>query len=181
MKKYLLATVVLCALLAFAAQSHALLLNPADVTYCDFGNETSQAEINVAIAGTIGAAGELYKNDFDEGESGALRDSYDTEWSGNPNGALITYMGGDIVGEPAFLLVKDGNHAPAWYLYCLDSFGWDGKEIIELSNFWTTGGAISHVTLYGSRQVPEPATMLLLGSGLIGLGVFGRKKFFKKS
>lgn len=33
---------------------------------------------------------------------------------------------------------------------------------------------------FNAHPIPEPATMLLLGSGLVGIAAFGRKKFFKK-
>jgi hypothetical protein len=38
---------------------------------------------------------------------------------------------------------------------------------------------VSEVQFYGTNAVPEPCTMLLLGSGLIGLAGYGRKKFFR--
>ena len=53
----------------------------------------------------------------------------------------------------------------------------------DLSNLGPTGGWWQGETedyKITVTSVPEPATMMLLGSGLIGLAGFGRKKFIKK-
>jgi len=55
------------------------------------------------------------------------------------------------------------------------AFSNDGNRTMS----WSFDKGVSHATFFNGSPVPEPATLLLLSSGLIGLAGFGRKKFKK--
>ena len=80
------------------------------------------------------------------------------------------------------LFVADNNG----HLAFVDYDNVSNKHINGSGNFTADPFLITHLddiaplSGAGSQPVPEPATMLLLGSGLIGLVGYGRKKFFEK-
>ena len=160
------------------------------------GSQTSQAQINTAITPLIGGDPDAllqYKQDVGEGESGPYADNYTTTFFDtptDPSGATIVWDG---LPEPwinkalDYLLVKDGNHDPAWYLF--DLVNWNGRDTLSLSGFWPSGGAISHVSLYGRGTppgddppdddppgaIPEPSSLLLCLTAAIG-GIFALRR-----
>jgi hypothetical protein len=179
MKRFaLLAPLALLSLAPLSANA-LLIIDPAITPAALTGNQTSQAQIDVVIAGALGTSIEIYKQNVGAGESGSFASSYKTTFSNSatdPEDALIEYVGG-AVASATHLLVKDGNQEPAWYLFAIS--GWNGIESISLENFWPQQGAISHVTLYGggtTTRVPEPGTMGLLGAGLLAFGFMRRRK-----
>ena len=49
----------------------------------------------------------------------------------------------------------------------------------EIDILWGTATCANDV-VKGTLHVPEPSTMLLFGTGFLGLAMIGRKKLFKK-
>jgi len=164
-----------------ALNANALLLTPGDADWQGSLPKNPNPDDVETITGTSSQLTLLYKSDVGGADSGSLPNSYDTTYFNSPTDpkdAKIEYKGGAIVsGSPIYLLVKDGNHDPIWYIF--DITGWNGTETIDLQNFWPGEGAISHVSILGTEtttRVPDAGSSLaLLGLALTSVGLLRRK------
>lgn len=163
------------------ASADTITINPSFTDPVLTGTSTNEPSAT-SIANALGYSGTLtllYKAEYPTGVEGPFAGSYSTTFSltGDPSSATINFVLGQtpISGDPLYLLVKDGDADPTWYLFNLVSLGWNGTDPISLVGFWPNGGAISNVAIFGvSTAVPEPGILILLGIALSAVGIVSR-------
>lgn len=185
MEKSVRGLLVILAVLLMATSASALTINNGTtdvggldllVGWSNLGNSGAAVELEW-VQTLIGSTYTWNKSKYDTAEA---------DWtSTNDPKTYAMKFDGPIFPEYYMVKVGVGNNDPQishflfdnkasleWAVLSLTkSFG-DTNHPVEIKNI----GKFSHVGEFGGEPIPEPGTLLLLGSGLAGLAWYSRKR-----
>ncbi len=179
MKKFILLLILAVSFGVISNASNANALLIGDAYYVGLVNDGAPANptnevdyINYLITLAIGAGPTVYDGETYDRINSTLNIVFpDADITGavKQNNNNTTF----IANGAHYILAKyDGLNYGSAVWYSADGFG----EVTLPSVAGTGNWGLSHTSAYNPSEVPEPTTMLLFGTGLIGLSGFVRRK-----